>query len=163
MVCIGYSAISFGDESQLKLFHLEGGIWVDHTISLDTTTNIICASVDSLSPFAIFKPVYIATVQQPLNPDESSVFKANRGVVPVKFRLTLVLRFRNDDQVRLPPRGKDIGQLRGPCDGPRSVRTMSSVWRGPPSTEKGLGFGWTALRTRPTGVGSLPHRQRHGE
>jgi len=31
---------------------------------------------------------YIAFVQQPINPDSSSVFKASRGVVPIKFTLT---------------------------------------------------------------------------
>jgi probable HAF family extracellular repeat protein len=31
---------------------------------------------------------YRALVQQPINADDSSVFKANRGTVPVKFRLT---------------------------------------------------------------------------
>src|SRR5439155_11597253 len=46
-VCIDYSGISFINESQLRLFHFEGGAWVDRTISLDTT-NIICARVDLL-------------------------------------------------------------------------------------------------------------------
>ena len=55
-VCINYSNISFNDESQLKLFHFEDGAWVERTISLDTDANIICASVTSLSPFAIFEP-----------------------------------------------------------------------------------------------------------
>jgi hypothetical protein len=32
---------------------------------------------------------YKAFVQQPINPNGSSIFKANRGVVPVKFTLTL--------------------------------------------------------------------------
>jgi hypothetical protein len=32
---------------------------------------------------------YSATVQQPINADGSSIFKASRGVVPVKFTLTL--------------------------------------------------------------------------
>ncbi|MGH7801012.1 MAG: Kelch repeat-containing protein [Thermodesulfobacteriota bacterium] len=88
-VCIDYSGISFVDESLLKLFHFENGAWVDQTTSLDTMKNIICASVNSLSPLAIFEAAYIATGQQPINPDGSSVFKANRGVVPVKFTLTL--------------------------------------------------------------------------
>jgi parallel beta-helix repeat protein len=34
-------------------------------------------------------PPYSAQVQQPINPNGSSVFSANRGVVPVKFTLTL--------------------------------------------------------------------------
>ena len=33
-------------------------------------------------------PAYSAQVQPPINADESSVFNANRGVVPVKFTLT---------------------------------------------------------------------------
>jgi len=33
-------------------------------------------------------PPYAAQVQQPINPDGSSVFKAKRGVVPVKFTIT---------------------------------------------------------------------------
>ena len=34
-------------------------------------------------------PAYAAQVQQPINPDGSSVFNVRRGVVPVKFTLTL--------------------------------------------------------------------------
>jgi len=34
------------------------------------------------------KPSYVAQVQQPINPDGSSVFTVRRGVVPVKFSLT---------------------------------------------------------------------------
>jgi hypothetical protein len=33
-------------------------------------------------------PPYVAQVQQPIKPDGESVFRANRGVVPVKFTLT---------------------------------------------------------------------------
>ncbi len=56
-VCIDYMGIAFVDESALKLFHFESGAWVDVTTSLNTTTNIICGQVTSLSPFAIFEPV----------------------------------------------------------------------------------------------------------
>jgi hypothetical protein len=55
MVCMNYGDISFDDESQLKLFHYEDGAWVDRTISLDTANKIICASVISLSPFAVLE------------------------------------------------------------------------------------------------------------
>jgi hypothetical protein len=54
-VCINYTGTSFDNESSLKLFHREGGVWVDRTISLNTATNVICASVTSFSPFAIFE------------------------------------------------------------------------------------------------------------
>jgi hypothetical protein len=35
-----------------------------------------------------FGPTYMAQIQQPINPDGSSVFSVKRGVVPVKFTLT---------------------------------------------------------------------------
>jgi hypothetical protein len=55
-VCINYSGVRFKNEATLKLQHCEGGRWVDRTISLDIRNDIICASVTSLSPFAIFEP-----------------------------------------------------------------------------------------------------------
>jgi len=64
-VCIAYSNVGFGDESQLKLFHFENDHWVDRTISLDTTAKIICATVDSLSPFAILKQITRLTSLSP--------------------------------------------------------------------------------------------------
>ena len=59
-VCINYSGTSLDSnkpkENDLKLSHLEGGAWVNRTISLDTVANIICASVTSFSPFTVFEP-----------------------------------------------------------------------------------------------------------
>jgi hypothetical protein len=54
-VCINYTGTNYGNESKLKLFHFEGGKWEDRTVSLDTTNDIICASVMSLSPFAVLE------------------------------------------------------------------------------------------------------------
>jgi sugar lactone lactonase YvrE len=83
------------DASQLTVFHNEGGTLVNVTCpsprpgpTPDTTTNTIYASVTSLSPFVIAKVPFAGHVQQPINSDGSSVFNANRGVVPVKFTLT---------------------------------------------------------------------------
>jgi Concanavalin A-like lectin/glucanases superfamily len=87
-VCINYSAISFSDPSTLQLFHYENGAWTDITTSINTATSTICGSATSLSPFAVFQSSYKATIQQPINADGSSVFKANRGVVPVQFSLS---------------------------------------------------------------------------
>ena len=63
-VCIKYAGTSFDDEAQLKLYHFEDtdgdgnpDAWVNRTASLDTAGKIICARVNSLSPFAIFEPV----------------------------------------------------------------------------------------------------------
>ncbi len=52
-VCIDYSQIIFTNPANLKLFHFEDGAWVDRTVSLDIGTQIICATVSALSPFAI--------------------------------------------------------------------------------------------------------------
>jgi hypothetical protein len=74
----------------LRILHNEGGVLVDRTASVpapDPTTQTIYASVPSLSPFVIAKATLRAAVQQPINPDGSSVFSAQRGVVPVKFSL----------------------------------------------------------------------------
>ena len=86
-VCINYSAISFSNPT-LQLFHYENGAWTDITTSINTFTSTICGSVTSLSPFAVFQSSYKGTIQPPINADGSSVFKANQGVVPVKFSLS---------------------------------------------------------------------------
>jgi len=56
-VCIDYSGTSFtGPEDDLRLFHFEDPDWVDHTLlPVDTANKMICASVTSLSPFAVFE------------------------------------------------------------------------------------------------------------
>jgi len=45
----------------LAIFHYENGAWVDRTVSASPANNIICASVTSLSPFAIFERGALAT------------------------------------------------------------------------------------------------------
>jgi probable HAF family extracellular repeat protein len=52
-LCFNYSGTSYGNESVLRLLHFEDGGWNDVTTSLDTTNNIICGSVTSLSPFLV--------------------------------------------------------------------------------------------------------------
>lgn len=87
-LCINYSGISYGNVSNLKLFHYENGVWVDRTSSLDTSTNTICATVASFSPFAIFETSYqFSGFFQPISnlPTVNSV-KAGSGV-PIKFSL----------------------------------------------------------------------------
>ena len=82
--------------SHLRVLHNVGGTLVDVTCpdpvpgpTPDPTTQTIYASVLSLSPFVIAKTTSAAHVQQPINADGSSVFNVRRGVVPVKFNLTL--------------------------------------------------------------------------
>jgi len=76
-VCINYSGISFANESKLKLFHFEdtdgdgsADAWVDRTTTMDPTNHIICASVTSLSPFAIFEPEnpIVQAITAPIDP-----------------------------------------------------------------------------------------------
>jgi hypothetical protein len=58
-VCINYSNIYFENENELKLYHYETPAWVDRTeLPIDTTNNIICGNVNTLSPFALFEPKY---------------------------------------------------------------------------------------------------------
>jgi ELWxxDGT repeat protein len=97
-VCINYGN-QFSDESNLNLLHYEGGSWRDTTISLDPVNNVICGSVTSFSPFAVARPVYATKIQQPVNADGSSMFNANRGVVPLKFTLI----FAGAQTCSLPP------------------------------------------------------------
>lgn len=54
-VCIYYDEASVTNENSLSLLHYEDGSWVDVTTSLDTTANIICGTVTSLSPFVVAK------------------------------------------------------------------------------------------------------------
>ena len=52
-LCINYSGVNYTNPSQLLLFHNENGAWVTATTSLDTTHQVICGTVTSLSPFLI--------------------------------------------------------------------------------------------------------------
>jgi hypothetical protein len=87
-VCINYGGTSFdtddNGETTLRLFHFENGMWVDQTASLNTVTDIICASVTSLSPFVILKPGEIEVVID-IKPgsDPNCINLGSGGVVPV--------------------------------------------------------------------------------
>jgi len=87
-ICIDYTGISFSNESNLKLNHYESGVWVDQTISLDTDNNVICASVTSLSPFAIFEAgnQFYGFFQPVDNLPTLNVVRAG-SAIPVKFSL----------------------------------------------------------------------------
>jgi len=61
-VCLDYTGTAFIDETALRLYHFEGGAWVNVTISHDLTNDVICGNVSSLSPFAIFEPATKAFV-----------------------------------------------------------------------------------------------------
>ena len=52
---------------------------------------------------------YSATVQQPINPNGSSVFNAKRGVVPVKFKLAV----NGSPTCQLPPATVSLSRTAG--------------------------------------------------
>jgi hypothetical protein len=81
-VCINYSSVSFADESELKLYHFEDGIWVNATSSHDIEQNIICASVNSLSPFAIIEGPWVGIDIRP-GSERNSINPKSKGTVPV--------------------------------------------------------------------------------
>jgi YVTN family beta-propeller protein len=51
-VCINFTGISFPGPP--ALFHYESGAWVNQTTSVNNTTNTVCGTVSSLSPFTLF-------------------------------------------------------------------------------------------------------------
>ncbi|MFH2132691.1 MAG: hypothetical protein ABIK68_20095 [bacterium] len=69
-VCIDYSGVTFGDESQLALNHFENETWVNVTTSLDMNADIICGLVSSFSPFAIFQAASAQTVVINIDPKD---------------------------------------------------------------------------------------------
>jgi hypothetical protein len=60
-VCIDFSSVSFAPGSTLRLLHFEGGAWVDVTTS-GPSGNLICGSVNSLSPFTVVRQLNRAPV-----------------------------------------------------------------------------------------------------
>ena len=96
-VCLSYSNLGFlggtpgpgPTPTELPvLFHYENGNWVNVTTTIDFANEIVCGTVSSFSPFAVFGAVYSAAVQEPISGDGTSTFKAKRGSVPVKFSLS---------------------------------------------------------------------------
>ena len=129
-VCVSYSGVSFGSVSNIRLFHYVSGAWVDVTTSVNISTRVVCGSVTSFSPFAIFESVYGAAVQSPISANGSSVFKANRGAVPVKFSLN-----RNGAPAcALPPATIGVTRIAGTAAGVVNVDTFST------SSDNGTSF-----------------------
>src|SRR2546426_620469 len=72
-----------------ELLQYDNGAWVDVTSPGYPTASVTCGTVTSLSPFAVVHSRYSTTIQPPISAGGTSVFNASRGVVPVKFTLTL--------------------------------------------------------------------------
>jgi hypothetical protein len=56
-VCLSYAGLGVTRPTRLKLFHYQGGAWVNVTTSNDTVNQVICGTVTSLSPFGIFDQI----------------------------------------------------------------------------------------------------------
>jgi hypothetical protein len=71
-------------ENGLSLYHFDDAVgdWVDCTVSVDTTTNTICGSVTSLSPFAVLMDVQAPTINS-ISASPNVLWPANHKMVEV--------------------------------------------------------------------------------
>ena len=53
-VCLDLTAQRFTGPAP-RIFHFEGTSWVDRTVSIDEAAQLVCGSVQTLSPFALFQ------------------------------------------------------------------------------------------------------------
>jgi len=90
-ICLSYQEGQFEHEDQLRLFHLEGGVWVDVTTSLDMVNNKIYGQVSSLSLFTLAEPVIEPTTLVLNSVSPASVTVGSSGPVVLTATLT-----RND-------------------------------------------------------------------
>jgi len=77
------------------------------TVTREGTANVTGVNFSTVIPYATF-------VQPPINADGSSVFKANRGALPVKFTLT----HNNVPTCTLPPATISVTRIAGGTLGP---------------------------------------------
>ncbi len=91
-VCIDYSLMGFTNEAALALQHYEDtngdGLadeWLDRTVSRDRDNNIICATVDNFSLFAVLEPVLLIPIAIDIKPgtDQNCLNSDGQGVIPV--------------------------------------------------------------------------------
>ena len=81
-VCIDYTGIVFAGPP--SLYHLENGVMVDRTTSVDALNEIVCGSVTSLSPFALFQDAAAPEIRE-VRPDQPVLWPPNHRMVGVKF------------------------------------------------------------------------------
>ena len=82
-ICLTYDD-TVCDESDLHLFHYEGGTWEDVTTSVDTVANIICGEVSDLSKFVLATPVVVG----PIPPVADGSASPLGGTAPLTVTLT---------------------------------------------------------------------------
>jgi hypothetical protein len=97
-ICIDYTGLTFPGGTP-QLFHYEGGLWVDRTTSVNPP--VVCGSVSSLSPFALFAPadVTLPTIRR-ISASPNVLGPPNHRMVPVLVAVDVV-----DDQDPSPSCG----------------------------------------------------------
>ena len=87
-VCFNYAGISFGTGTP-RLFHFEGGGWMDITTTVDTVNTTICGVATSLSPFGIFvSPLKVVGFHSPVSQVSGAVNTVKGGsTVPLRFNV----------------------------------------------------------------------------
>lgn len=81
-VSLSFRPAAFHKPASVRLFHLEGGVWVDRTVSSNGTLGLAVARTASLSPFALFEPENHAPTAGAVNP---SILGSNSTGTPVKL------------------------------------------------------------------------------
>jgi probable HAF family extracellular repeat protein len=84
-VCVDVAGVDFGGTTP-ELFHYESASWVAVPSTLDAAANTVCGSVTSLSPFAVFRRLQVATYR--IHELYDTTRAARRGsTLPVKFEV----------------------------------------------------------------------------
>jgi uncharacterized delta-60 repeat protein len=116
-VCFTLSSLDPAIFAAANVWHNNGSGLVNVTSSKDSTTQTICATVPSLSPFVILTPPYKAKIQPPINVNGGSVFSVKLGAIPVKFTLTS----NGVATCQLPPATISLIRTAGAAPGPIPV------------------------------------------
>jgi alpha-tubulin suppressor-like RCC1 family protein len=84
-VCIDYTGIVFMGPP--ALFHLENGVMVNRTTLVDPLNEVVCGSVTSLSPFALFQEDSGAPEIRDVRPNPRELWPANHRLVDVTINV----------------------------------------------------------------------------
>ena len=82
LVCLDYTGIVFAGPPALD--HFESGVMVDRTTSVDVLNEIVCGSVTSLSPFALFQDVASPRIHE-VRADHPVLWPPDHRMVTVRF------------------------------------------------------------------------------
>ena len=128
-ICFNYSGIHFAHNNP-RLFHYQGGAWVDVTTSVDTANTIICGNTTSFSPFLVAESSITRTgFFEPVNPLAGYLNTVKGGsTVPLKFNV-LVDGVQKTDMVGLSFTVAQVGCTGGTEDAVDFVTTGDTTLR----------------------------------